>query len=714
MERLPDYQAKQVTNVLDMLAEGNTVPFIARYRKEQTGSLDEVQIREIEESYQYVSHLEDRRETIIKAIKEQDKLTPALEKKIKAADQLTKLEDLYAPYKQKRRTKATVAKEAGLEPLASLIFSNPARLDIESEANQYLNEEIKNTDEALAGAHEIMAEWVSEDADIRAQLRETMSRFGLLTSRKIKNDHDQQGVYEVYYDFSSPVPKVKSYQVLALNRAEKEKVLKVDIEIDKDLVSRYIQARYIKHKDSPTAELIQHAIDDALARFLLPAIIREIRSDLTSQAEDHAIETFNDNLSHLLMQPPMKGQTVMGWDPAFRTGCKLAIVDATGKVLAKDVIYPHKPVNKKEEASEAFRKLIADYGVETIAIGNGTASRESEAFVADQIKAYDLPIHFVIVNESGASVYSASEIAREEFPDYNVEERSAVSIAHRLQDPLAELVKIEPQAIGVGQYQHDIAPKKLADNLDFTVDVIVNRVGVNVNTASPSLLEHVAGLTKAVAKNITNYREEHGIYTNRKQLLDVPRLGPKAYEQSAGFLRVVNGDNILDNTGIHPESYQVTERMLADQGIDINNLASQTNQEKLKALDPDQLSEDYNLGAETWTDILEGLLAPGRDLRDDIEAPVLRSDVLEMKDLKPGMALQGTVRNVVDFGAFVDIGVKEDGLVHISRLSQDFVKNPKDVVSLGDIVTVWVQDVDLAKNRISLSMVGPDKDGNIK
>lgn len=705
-KQLTQYKPQQLTNVLELLANGSTVPFIARYRKENTGNLDEVQIREIEQRYQYIENIEVRRTSILKNIDEQGKLTAELEKKIKSASVMQKLEDLYTPFKQKRRTKATVAKESGLEPLAEWLFSNPTEGNIEDKAAAFINEavEITSIKEALKGAHEIMAEWMSENADIKQQLRSYAQQYGKISSIKLKKAVDESQVYAVYYDFTENIKQLKSYQVLAINRAEKEKVVKATLVLDEGPAVVYMERYYIK-PNSISATYIHSAIKDALKRFLLPATEREIRTELTSEAEDSAIATFSENLQNLLMQAPLKGRTILGLDPAFRTGCKLAVIDKTGKVLDKTVIYPHKPVNKSEAAKQTVLELIAKYGIEMIAIGNGTASRESELFVADLIKENHLETVYAIVNESGASVYSASEIARQEFPDYNVEERSAVSIARRLQDPLAELVKIDPKAIGVGQYQHDVSQKKLADSLDFTVEMGVNRVGVNLNTASVPLLEHVSGLTKAVAKNVIIHREEIGLYTNRNQLKDVPRLGPKAFEQSAGFLRIVEGDNILDNTGIHPESYKVTKQILSDLNINLDEIQTDENRAKIEVLDVLQLASPYNVDQATLKDIKLALLTPGRDLRDDIAAPILRSDALTMEDLQIGMQLQGTVRNVVDFGAFVDIGVKQDGLVHISHMSNKFINHPREMVAVGDIIDIWILEIETNKGRIGLSMM---------
>ncbi|MGV3174898.1 Tex family protein [Aerococcus suis] len=698
------YSTKQLTTVLNLLEEGNTVPFIARYRKEMTGSLDELQIREIQETYAYTNNLEERKETVLNAIAEQDKLTPELEKDIKSATVMQRVEDLYAPYKQKRRTKATIAKENGLEPLATWLFSGPKTGNVKKEAANYINDDIANVNEALAGAHEIMCEWLADDASNREWLRQYLYQNGKLETSKRAKAEDDKGIYKIYYDFSLPMKQLKPYQVLAINRGVKQKVLTTKVQYDEfdvltHFVNRYIEGHPISVKQ------IQDAIQDSLNRFLIPAASRDIHSELTEEAEAHAIANFADNLGHLLMQPPVKGKTVLGLDPAFRTGCKLAVVDETGQVLTKTVIYPHQPVNKVDQAKTIVRDLVNEFSIDLVAIGNGTASRESERFIADLIQEDQMDLAYSIVNESGASVYSASAIAREEFPDYNVEERSAVSIARRLQDPLAELVKIEPKAIGVGQYQHDVSQKQLSNRLDFTVETVVNRVGVDINTASAPLLEHIAGLTKTVAKNIVLYRNENGQFTSRDQLKKVKQMGPKKYEQSAGFLRVPKGDNILDNTGIHPENYEFVKQLLNDLEINISDVNSEENIATLKQLNHSEVAQKYGVGEETVSDILSSLMTPGRDPRDEVASPVLRSDVLAISDLKEGMQLQGTVRNVVDFGAFVDIGVKQDGLVHISRMSRKFVKNPLDIVSVGDIIDVWVQEVDKERGRIGLSMI---------
>ncbi|MCY3059692.1 RNA-binding transcriptional accessory protein [Aerococcus urinae] len=705
-QELPDYKSYQIVNVITMLNEGNTVPFIARYRKERTGSLDEVAIQSIQEAYEYQEHLEERKETILKAIDDQGKLTDSLRKEILEADQLQALEDLYSPYKKKRRTKATKAKEQGLEPLADWLKTNPLSGSIEEEADKYINDQVNSGEEALAGAHEILCEWISEVAKYRSHSRQYVWEKGYLASKKRAQAEDEKETYAIYYDFAAPLSELKSYQVLAINRAEKEKVVSVSLDIEAEPLIQAFSADLIV-KDSIASPLLEKAIEDSLARFLLPQAFRAIRTQVTETAEDHAIDNFSENLKNLLMQQPLKGQVVLGWDPAYRTGCKLAVLDETGQVLDKTVVYPTPPHNKKEAAAKAVTDLIEKYQIGIIAIGNGTASRESEEFVAQMIQDNQLSCRYTIVSESGASVYSASEIARKEFPDYQVEERSAVSIGRRLQDPLAELVKIDPKAIGVGQYQHDVNQTKLNDQLDFTVELVVNRVGVELNTASASLLSHVAGLTKTVAKNIVTYRNENGKFESRKDLHDVPRLGPKAFEQAAGFLRITDGKNILDNTGIHPESYSVTEAILAADDIDPNAIREDDIHLKIKNWNINRLCKKYDIGRETLKDIQKALLVPGRDPRSQVAGPVLRQDVVQLEDLKPGMALQGTVRNVVDFGAFVDIGVKQDGLVHISKMSHRFVKDPQAVVSVGDIVDVWVDSVDVQKGRIGLTMLKP-------
>ncbi|MFW7949719.1 Tex family protein [Vagococcus fluvialis] len=708
-KELNQYKPSQMEKVLELLAEGNTVPFIARYRKEMTGSLDEVAIREIEERFTYLEGLVKRKEEVLRIIEEQGKLTDDLAKKIKKAEKMQQVEDLYRPFKQKRRTKATIAKEKGLEPLATWLLSLPSGADINAEASKYLNpeEELNSTEDCLAGAHEIMAEMISDEPKYREWLREFVWQNGVFSTKEKDKSLDETSVYEMYYDFNEPVKKMASHRVLAANRGEKEGVIKAEIAVDEARVFNYLGKQLITNPASPASEYVQTAFEDSYKRFIGPSIEREIRGELTEKADEQAIAIFGENLRNLLLQSPLKGKVVLGFDPAYRTGCKLAVVDETGKLLAVKVIYPHKPASqtRQAEAVEEFITFVEEYKVEMVAIGNGTASRESEIFVSENLKKMKREVFYVIVNEAGASVYSASKIAREEFPDLQVEERSAASIARRLQDPLAELVKIEPKAVGVGQYQHDVSQKRLTEQLDFVVETAVNQVGVNVNTASAQLLQHVSGLNKTTAKNVVLYREENGTFNSRTQLKKVPRLGPKAYEQAIGFLRVPDGKNVLDNTGIHPESYAIVKELLKEVGISEKDLGTESAIEVLEKVSVDNLASTLNIGKETLEDVLKALLQPGRDMRDEMPAPLLRQDVLSMEDLKVGMELQGTVRNVVDFGAFVDIGVKQDGMVHISKLSAKFVKHPTDIVAVGDVVTVWIDSVDLKKKRIALTMI---------
>ena len=709
-KELTNFSNKQISVVLNLLDEGNTVPFIARYRKEATGSLDEVEIREIEERNQYLTNLEKRKDDILNSITEQDKLTPELEKEIKQANQLQRLEDLYMPYRQKRRTLATIAKERGLESFAEWLMTFPEE-DIAAEAGKYINpeEELETLEDVYAGVHEILAEYTSENAEYRKWIRAKMMSSGKIEVRVKNEEADDKGVYQMYYAYDRPIKQMVSHQVLAINRGEKEDILTVKVVLDEQEIHEYLFDQTIPSMAiSGAISFVQEANEDAYKRFIQPAIERELRSSLTEDAEDQAIQVFGENLRNLLLQAPLKGQTILGFDPAFRTGCKLAVVDATGKMLGVKVIYPHKPANaqRRAAAKDELIAFVEEHNVDTIAIGNGTASRESETFVADILKELDRQVAYVIVNEAGASVYSASAEARREFPDLEVEERSAVSIARRLQDPLAELVKIDPQSIGVGQYQHDVSQKKLAEQLDFVVETAVNQVGVNLNTASAALLQHVSGLTKATAQNIVEFREEVGLFDNRKQLKKVKRLGPKAFEQSAGFLRIQDGAELFDNTGIHPETYKEAEQILAIVGVDKANLGTDEVKEILGAANDKEVRDEVGLGKETYQDILKALTTPGRDMRDDMPAPLLRTDVLTIEDLTEGMELEGSVRNVVDFGAFIDVGVGQDGLVHISKLSHNYVKHPRDVVAVGDIVTVWIDTVDLQRGRIGLSMVG--------
>lgn len=700
----------QIEAVLNLLADGATIPFIARYRKEKTGSLDEVQIKNIQDRYQYLENLQKRKEEIIENISNQGKLTEELRAEILAANVLQKLEDLYRPYKQKKRTKATIAKENGLEPLSEAVFQNQDQAVLEKMAQLSTNEAVPTLDDVWNGVHEILAEKIADEAKYREWIRNFTYKNGQYTCQVKDESLDERKVYEIYYEFTQPIKSMVSHRILATNRGEKEGVLKVNLEVDTNKIHEYLAKHIIPKKANELlVEKLTTAYEDAYKRFIQPAIEREIRNELTAKADEQAIEVFGENLRNLLLQSPLKGKVVMGFDPAYRTGCKLAIMDPTGKVLAIDVIYATMGSEKQlKEAAKKFIQLIEDYQVEMVAIGNGTASRESEKFVAEQLKKINRKVYYIIVNEAGASVYSASEVARSEFPDLQVEQRSAVSIGRRLQDPLAELVKIDPKAVGVGQYQHDVSQKQLAQQLDFVVETVVNQVGVNVNTASSQLLARIAGLNKTTAQNIVNYREENGAFSQRNQLKKVPRLGPKAFEQAIGFLRIPNGKNILDNTPIHPESYQATKDLLDALNINLTMLDIPEAKSQLQKIDIKQLSEKLAIGRETLQDIIDSLLKPGRDLREDMPAPILRSDVLSIEDLKVGMKLQGTVRNVIDFGAFVDIGVKQDGLVHISKLSDRFVKHPSEVVAVGDIVQVWITSVDTQKGRIGLSMLASD------
>ncbi|NQK20771.1 RNA-binding transcriptional accessory protein [Streptococcus suis] len=699
---------KQIDTVLSLTAEGNTIPFIARYRKDVTGNLDEVVIKSIIDRDKALTALADRKATVLAKIEEQGKLTDQLRQAIEEAEKLADVEELYLPYKEKRRTKATVAREAGLFPLARLILQNVA--DLEEQAASFICEGFDTAQACLAGAVDILVEAISEDNKLRAWVYHEVQTNSNLTSELKDQEADEKEVFQIYYDFSEKVAKMQGYKTLAINRGEKLGVLKVTFEHNVDKMLRFFELRFPQSNS-----YIKDVIQQAIKKKILPAMERRIRTELTEEAEEGAIQLFSKNLRNLLLVSPLKGKIVLGFDPAFRTGAKLAVVDQTGKLLTTQVIYPVEPAGQRQiaQAKKDLADLIGQYQVEIIAIGNGTASRESEAFVADLLK--DFPeVSYVIVNESGASVYSASELARYEFPDLPVEKRSAISIARRLQDPLAELVKIDPKSIGVGQYQHDVNQKSLSESLDFVVDTVVNQVGVNVNTASPALLAHVAGLNKTISENIVKYREENGALTSRQQLKKVPRLGDKAFEQAAGFLRIPDATNFLDNTGVHPESYKAVENLLELLAIDHLDEAAQ---EKLKQVAIADTAEKIGVGQETLKDIIADLLKPGRDLRDDFEAPVLRQDVLDVKDLVVGQELQGTVRNIVDFGAFVDIGVHEDGLVHISRMvkrkrdkngRQQALPHPSEVLAVGEIVTVWVVEVDIKRNRIGLSLLKPN------
>ena len=694
---------EQVAAAVKLIDEGNTIPFIARYRKEATGSLNDEQLRTLDERLTYLRGLEERKEKVIATIEEQGMLTEELKQSILAAETLVAVEDLYRPYKPKRKTRATIAQSKGLTGLANIISLQMTNRPITEEALAYVSEEkeVHSPEEAIAGAMDIIAESISDNAEYRTEIRNrTMDKGVLITTAK---DLEAESVYEMYYDFSTPVRKMTGYRTLAINRGEKEKFLSVKIDAPVDEIIREVVVR-----DNPnTNDILKDAIADSYERLIAPSIERDIRSSLTEAAEDGAIKVFGSNLKQLLMQPPINGHVVLGWDPAFRTGCKLAVVDATGKVLTTKVIYPTAPQNKVEESKKILKDLIKKYNISLISVGNGTASRESEAIIADLIHELDTKVQYVIVNEAGASVYSASKLATEEFPSFDVGQRSAASIARRLQDPLAELVKIDPKAIGVGQYQHDMNQKKLTEALDAVVEDSVNQVGVDLNTASAPLMEHISGITKTLAKNIIEYREANGRFTNRKELLKVAKLGPKAFEQCAGFMRISGGTNPLDATSVHPESYEIAETLIRHLGYSIDDLASGQLKGITKAAgDIKALAKELGVGTVTVTDLVKELEKPARDPRSEMPQPILRGDILEMKDLKEGMILKGTVRNVIDFGAFVDIGVHQDGLVHISQMSDKFIKHPLDVVSVGDIVTVKVMGVDLAKKRIQLTMKG--------
>lgn len=689
---------KQIDTVLTLTAEGSTIPFIARYRKDATGNLDEVAIKAIIDMDKSLTALADRKETILAKIEELGKLTPALKEAIEQAEKLADVEELYLPYKEKRRTKATIAREAGLFPLARMILQD--QKDLETVAEEFLSEGFPTVKDAISGAIDILVEAIAEDPQLRNLTYQEIRKHSLITSSLKDESKDEKQVFQIYYDFSEKIANMQGYRTLALNRGEKLGVLKVGFEHPVDRLIRHFEARF-KSKNS----YIEEVINQALKKKMLPAMERRIRTELTEVAEDGAIQLFSENLRHLLLIAPLKGRVVLGFDPAFRTGAKLAVVNQTGKMLTTQVIYPVAPAKPAqiEAAKEELKRLIRQYGVEIIAIGNGTASRESEAFVAEVLK--EVPnVSYVIVNESGASVYSASELARHEFPELTVEKRSAISIARRLQDPLAELVKIDPKSIGVGQYQHDVSQKKLSESLDFVVDTVVNQVGVNINTASPALLSHVAGLNKTISENIVKYREEEGLITSRAQIKKVPRLGAKAFEQAAGFLRIPESENFLDRTGVHPESYPAVKKLFTLLGI---REMDEEAQAKLKQIDTVSMAQELEIGPETLKDIVADLLKPGRDLRDSFDAPVLRQDVLDLKDLKIGQKLEGVVRNVVDFGAFVDIGIHEDGLIHISQMSQQFIKHPSQVVSVGDLVTVWVYKIDLEREKVNLSLLAP-------
>jgi len=698
---------EQVDAAIKLIDEGNTIPFIARYRKEATGALNDEQLRNLDERLTYLRNLAEKKETVIASITEQEKMTPELKKAIDEAMTMVALDDLYRPYRPKRKTRATVAKEKGLQGLADIIMLQFLDHPLEEEAGKYINaeKEVLTTEDAIAGAMDIIAENISDNADYRKSIRErTSARGNLISTAK---DPEAESVYEMYYDFSSPVSKMTGHRTLAINRGEKEKFLTVKLEAPVDEIIGYLEKQNIVRDNKYTTDVLKAAIADSYDRLIAPAIEREIRNQLTEEAEDGAIKVFGTNLKQLLMQPPITGHTVLGWDPAFRTGCKLAVVDATGKVLDTKVIFPTAPQNKVAESKKILKQLIKKYNISLISVGNGTASRESELIIADLIKELDTPVQYIIVNEAGASVYSASKLATEEFPNFDVGQRSAASIARRLEDPLAELVKIDPKAIGVGQYQHDMNQKKLTSALDAVVEDCVNKVGVDLNTASAPLMEHISGINKTLAKNIVEYREANGRFTSRKELLKVPKLGPKAFLQCAGFMRINDGKNPLDSTSVHPESYDIATALIKETGHSLEELKSGSIKNIRKSIaDVKKLAEKLGTGAITLTDIINELEKPARDPRDEMPKPILRGDVLEMKDLTEGMVLKGTVRNVIDFGAFVDIGVHQDGLVHISQMSDKYIKHPMEVVNVGDIVTVKVMSVDLNKKRIQLTMKG--------
>ena len=695
----------QVEAAVKLIDEGNTIPFISRYRKEATGALNDEQLRDLGERLTYLRNLEDKKAQVISSIEEQGKLTEELKAAIEAAQTQVAVDDLYRPYRPKRRTRATMAKEKGLEGLANIILLQMTTTPLETEAESYLSEEkgVATVQEAIAGAMDIIAESISDEADYRTWIRNKTLKEGEITSEA--KDEKEQSVYETYYHFSQPISKMAGHRTLALNRGEAEKVLTVKIVAPEPEILSYLESRVITRDNPITSPTLEEVVKDSYSRLIAPAIEREIRNLLTEQAEEGAIRVFGKNLEQLLMQPPIAGQTVLGWDPAFRTGCKLAVVDPTGKVLDTLVIYPTAPQNKVKEAKATLKKLIEKYHITLISLGNGTASRESEQVIVELLKEIPEKIQYVIVSESGASVYSASKLATEEFPNFDVGQRSAASIARRLQDPLAELVKIDPKAIGVGQYQHDMNQKRLSEALGGVVEDSVNKVGVDLNTASAPLLEYISGITKTLAKNIVTYREANGRFADRRQLLKVPKLGPKAYEQCAGFLRIMNGDNPLDTTSVHPESYEAAMKLLTSLGYSAEDIiGGGLKGISKKVREPKKTAEELGVGELTLKDIVQELEKPARDPRDEMPRPVLRSDVLDMKDLTPGMVLKGTVRNIMDFGAFVDIGVHQDGLVHVSEMSERFIKHPLDVVKVGDVVDVKVLAVDVAKKRISLSM----------
>lgn len=699
----------QVENVLKLLEEGNTVPFIARYRKEATGALDEEQIRKINEVYEYQVNLLKRKEDVIRLIDEKGMMTDELKAEIMKCTKLVEVEDLYRPYKEKKKTKATEAIANGLEPFAKIIMSFPMNIDINAKATEYLNEKVTSAEDAIQGAKYIIAEWISDNASYRKYIRNNIYNFGTIKSKLKKNAKDEELVYKMYYDYSEKIKYAKPHRILAINRGEKEGILTVSLEIDTEHIMAFLDKKIIKKKESPVVEIVEDAIQDSYKRLIYPSIEREIRGDLKEEAEEGAIGVFSQNLEKLLLTPPMKDKIVLGFDPAFRTGCKLAVIDATSKVLNISKIYPHEPQNKWDEAKKIIKMLIKTFNVDIIAVGNGTASRESEKLVSEVCNEYtDKKVEYIIVSEAGASVYSASKLAISEFPTLHVEERSAISIGRRLQDPLSELVKIDPKSIGVGQYQHDVNQKRLGESLDFVVEKSVNLVGVNVNTASPSIFQYVSGLTKTNINKIVDYRETHGKIMSREELLKKKVLTPKAYEQSIGFMRIIDGDNMLDKTSIHPESYEATMKLLNSLGAKVEDIGTPELNNKLNTLNLEKYAKENDIDNFTLEDIVKCLKMPNRDFRDDFEKPLLKSNILNIEDLRVGMKLEGTVRNVVDFGAFIDIGLHDDGLAHISKLTKEYIKHPLDVVNVGDIVTCYVDKIDMERKKVNLTLIKPD------
>lgn len=711
ISKTSNIKINSIQNVLKLLEEGNTIPFIARYRKEVTGNLNEEQIREISEVYEYQVSLQKRKEDVIRLIDEKGMLTEELKTNIQNCQKLVEVEDLYRPYKEKKKTKATEAIKNGLEPLAKIIMSFPEKIEFNEVAQKYLNENVKTIEDALQGAKYIIAEWISDNANYRKWIRNNMYHTGIIVSKIKKNseNNDQTKIYEMYYDYKEQVKFIKPHRILALNRGEKEGILNISINVDNEEIISFLQKKLIKNDKSPSTPLVIDAIKDSLKRLILPSVEREIRAELTEKGENSAIKNFSKNLENLLLTPPIKDKTVLGFDPAFRTGCKLAVIDKTGQKLEIAVIYPHEPHNKYEEAKNIIKNLVNKYHIDIIAIGNGTASRESEQFIARVIKEENLPVEYIIVSEAGASVYSASKLAIEEFPDLTVEKRSAISIGRRLQDPLSELVKITPESIGVGQYQHDVSNKKLTESLDFVVSKTVNSVGVNINTASPSLLKYVSGITKKNIDKLIDYRNEKGKINSREEIRKEKLLTDKTYKQAIGFLRINDGSNILDETAVHPESYDIALNLLKEINMSIDDIGTDKLIKKLKEIDMEEYVQKLNTDIYTLTDISEALQKPHRDPRDDMPKPILKSDVLNIDDLRVGMKLQGTVRNVIDFGAFVDIGLHEDGLIHISKLTKKYIKHPSDVLNVGDIIDCYVIDINKEREKISLSLIDPSE-----